>query len=83
MDTVPQNDAYAMALLQLLGNDAEIADMLRDRGFNPPPRESTVRSWRQRRSISGKWQIVLLQLAIDSGKLAKFEDLAALAKEHS
>jgi hypothetical protein len=73
-------DGYAAVLLRLLGSDAEIAEQIRARGLRSPP-ESTVRSWRQRKSVPGKWQILLLQIAIDTGKLEKFEDLARLVGE--
>jgi len=50
------------------GNNAEIQDIIRDSGFEPPP-IATIQGWRDRNSIPGKWLPILLMYAVSTGFL--------------
>ena len=61
-------------LLMVLGTAKEIQELLRQRGYHPPP-EDTIQGWRNRNSIPGKWVPVFIQMGIDRKFIADIDGL--------
>jgi hypothetical protein len=61
-------------LLMKLGSVTEIAQMLKARGYNPPPRP-TIQGWRNRNLMPAKWVPVFIKLAFDLGVIHDIDEL--------
>ena len=61
-------------LLDAIGSDKQIAELLRSFGYEAPPLAS-IRGWRSRNSIPVRWLPLLMGWAMDRGDLQKPEQL--------
>jgi hypothetical protein len=61
-------------LLAAIGNDAEVASVLLLGGMKPPAL-STIKGWRKRNTVPGKWVPVLLAWAQEHGVLSDLRKL--------
>jgi hypothetical protein len=61
-------------LLDAIGTDKEIAELLRSYGYEAPPLPS-IRGWRSRNSVPVVWLPILMDWAINKGEIKKPEQL--------
>ena len=62
------------SLIAAIGTDKEVAGLIKDCGFDPPP-PATIRGWRTRDSVPARWAPLLITQAMTTGRL---KDTAAL-----
>jgi len=56
------------ALIAAIGTDDEVAALIKDCGFDPPPL-ATIRGWRTRNSVPARWAPLLITKAMTAGRL--------------
>lgn len=65
-------------LVAAFDGDANVADLIRAAGFEPPPIK-TIAGWRMRNSIPAAWLPLLIQEALDRGLLDSLSQLRRAA----
>lgn len=63
-------------LISALGGPTAVAKLLKSRGLEPPP-VATIKGWRQRGSIPGKYAPAVVAIGLEEGVLRSIEALRA------
>lgn len=61
-------------LIRALGGVSGIKEHFLSRGVEPPP-EDTIRGWRTRNSIPGKWSPLVIMIAMEENILKSVQQL--------
>lgn len=61
-------------VLTALGGDNRVAELIRNDGYNSPP-TPTIKGWRHRNAIPGRWAPLIILIALREGVLPSLRSL--------